>query len=355
MIRVLVVDDSPVAKELLVHILRSDPAVQVVATANNGEEALEAVERIKPDIITMDVHMPKMNGLDASRRIMETHPTPIVVVSGSFEPEALNTTFRALEAGAVAVVKRPAGIGHAEHVETSAELLRTVKAMSEVKVVRRWARHPRAAAVVSPSHAAEPELRPSPVPVNIIGIGASTGGPLALQTILSELPADFRVPILVVQHIAPGFVRGFAEWLDRCTKLRVRVAMQNEAIVPGGIYVAPDGWHMRVSAVGTISLSGEPPENGLRPSVSSLFRSLAATYGQQALGVLLTGMGKDGAEELRLIKEKGGITIAQDEESSVVYGMPGEAIRLGGATYVFPTARIAGALLTLARHKERDQ
>lgn len=352
MIRVLVVDDSPVAKELLLHILASDPDMQVVGTAKDGEEALTAVERMKPDIITMDIHMPKMNGLDASRRIMETHPTPIVVVSGSSEPQEMSTSFRALEAGAVAVVKRPAGIGHADHGQTSEQLLRTVKAMSEVKVVRRWARPSHLAEGAAVSRPAEPELRPGAAAVRVIAFGASTGGPQVLQTIISALPADFGVPILVVQHIAPGFVRSFAEWLNRSTRLKVDIASDNEKIRPGHVYIAPDGWHMQVVLPGTISLSAALPVNGLRPSVGFLFRSLAAAYGQQALAVLLTGMGKDGAEELRLIKEKGGITIAQDEGSSVVYGMPGEAIRLGGATYVFPAARIAGALLTLAHRKE---
>jgi two-component system, chemotaxis family, protein-glutamate methylesterase/glutaminase len=354
MIRVLVVEDSPVVKELLVHMFSSDSAMQVVGTASNGEEALEAVERTKPDIITMDLHMPKMNGLDASRRIMETHPTPIVVVTGSYDPLEVSTTFRALEAGALAVVARPAGVGHANYPETSSELIRTVKAMSEVKVVRRWAKASRPVAVSPTPRRAEPESKPS-AEVQVVAIGASTGGPLALQSILSELPAGFSVPILVVQHIAPGFVRGFAEWLDRSTHLNVVIATHGEALYPGKVYLAPDGHQMQVLLPGRIHLSTDPPENGLRPSVSSLFRTVASTYGEHALGVLLTGMGKDGAEELRLMRQNGATTIAQDEESSVVYGMPGEAIRLGGASYVLAAGRIAAALITLAHHREMAQ
>jgi two-component system, chemotaxis family, protein-glutamate methylesterase/glutaminase len=355
MIRVLVVEDSPVARELLDHIITSDPAMQVVGTASNGEEALEAVQRIKPDIITMDIHMPRMSGLDAARRIMETHPTPIVAVSASWEPQEASTTFRALEAGALAVVRKPAGIGHPDHQESSAELIRTVKAMSEVRVVRRWVRTGRTAAVPTAPAAASIDLKPSPVEIKVIAIGASTGGPLALQTILADLPADFSVPILVVQHIAPGFIRGFVDWLGRSIKLTVGIAAQGETIVPGRVYLAPDGFQMQVGLPGRIVLTTDAPENGLRPSVSCLFRSVANTYGQHAIGVLLTGMGKDGAEELTLMKENGSITIAQDEESSVVYGMPGEAIRRGGASYVFAPGRIAAALRTLTHKSETAQ
>jgi two-component system chemotaxis response regulator CheB len=201
----------------------------------------------------------------------------------------------------------------------------------------------------------EVELKPSPAEVKLVAIGASTGGPLVLQTILSDLPADFSAPILVVQHIAPGFIRGFADWLGRSTKLPVRIAVSSERLVPGQVYLAPDGFQMGVLASGRISLTTDEPENGLRPSVACLFRSVANAFGQNAIGVLLTGMGKDGAEELRLMKENGSITLAQDEESSVVYGMPGEAIRLGGVSYVLPSSRIAAALMTLVQGREMAQ
>jgi two-component system chemotaxis response regulator CheB len=355
MISVLIVEDSPSVRELMVHILSSDTGIHVVGTASNGEEALDAVERLKPDIITMDMQMPRMNGLDAARRIMEIHPTPIVVVSASFEPEEVSRTFRALDAGALAVVAKPAGAGHPSHEESSAELIRTVKLMSEVKVIRRWARvaRPTMAQVLPP--AAEVEVKQSPIEVKLVAIGASTGGPLVLQTILADLQADFPIPILVVQHIAPGFVQGFADWLGRSAKVPVGVANQSERLVAGQVYLAPDGFQMQVQAPGRISLTADGPENGLRPSVACLFRSVANTYGPSALGVLLTGMGKDGAKELRLMKEKGCITIAQDEESSVVYGMPGEAVRLGGASYVLSPSRIAAALTALTQKREMGQ
>lgn len=351
MIRVLIVEDSPMVREFLIHILSSDPEIRVIGTANDGEEALEAVERTKPDIITMDIHMPKTNGMDATRRIMETHPTPIIIVSGSLSTKEVSTAFRAMEAGALAVVYRPAGIGHPDHEEAAADLVRTVKLLSEVKVVRRWARPPRTAVIPAVPAPAEVQLRQTPAEIKLITLGASTGGPPAIQTILSGLPADFAVPILIVQHMAAGFIHGFVEWLAQTSSLPIHVATHGEPILSGHVYVAPDGFQMKVGMGGKIWLTRDDPENGLRPSVSYLLRSAANLYGPNAIGVLLTGMGKDGAEELKLQKEKGAVTIAQDKESSVVHGMPGEAIKLGGATYVLSPDRIAAALISLVDGK----
>ena len=349
MIRVLVVEDSPVVQEFLVYILDSDPQIQVVGTANNGEEALEAVKRKKPDVITMDINMPKMNGFEATRRIMETHPTPIVIVSGSWDTKEVATTFRAMEAGALAILQRPMGIGHPDYKATAKELIQTVKLMSEVKVVRRWPRRQREAVVSPVPPPAESKPKRIKAKIKIVAIGASTGGPVVLQAILSGLPEDFPVPVLIVQHIAVGFIQGFVEWLGQKSNLPIHVATHGEYILPGHIYVAPDGFHMQAKIGGQITLSKNKPENGLRPSVSSLFRSVAKVYGQNAVGVLLTGMGKDGAEELKCLKEKGAITIAQDKESSVVHGMPGQAIKLDAATYVLSPERIAEMLTNSAK------
>lgn len=349
MIRVLVVEDSPVVREFLVHILGSDPELEVVGTAEDGEKALEAVERTRPDVVTMDVHMPKMNGFDASRRIMETRPTPIVIVSGT--PDLVETTkaFRAIEAGALAVLERPAGISHPDQETGAADLIRTVKLMAEVKVVRRWvrARPPQ----VMPAASLPAELRIPEANISVVAVGASTGGPPVLQDIFSRLPAGFPIPVLVVQHIAVGFTQGFVEWLGQSSNLPVCVALQNEQILPGHVYVAPDGLHMKATPGGQIQLSQEEPDNGLRPSVAALFGSVAKVYGEKAAGVLLTGMGKDGARELKLMRDRGAVTIAQDRESSVVHGMPGHAIGLGGATYVLSPEKIAEALTSLVRGK----
>jgi two-component system, chemotaxis family, protein-glutamate methylesterase/glutaminase len=347
MIRVLVVEDSPTMREFLFQILDSDPAIAVVATAETGEEAIEAVERTQPDIITMDVHMPRMNGFDATRRIMETHPTPIVIVSGTADATDTAKASRGIESGALALLRKPAGVGHPDHERTTSELIRTIKAMSEVKVVRRWPRSRAVEILPADSVSTEFPLQSAHTQIRIVAIGASTGGPPVLQMILAGLPKDFPVPVLIVQHITAGFTQGLVEMLAQSSSLPVHVAEDRQSVLPGQAYVAPDGLHMAVGADGRIQLTTDEPENGLRPSVACLFRSVAQAYGQGAVGVLLTGMGKDGAAELKLMKERGAVTIAQDRDTAVVHGMPGEAIRLGGATHVFAPEQICWALTNL--------
>jgi two-component system chemotaxis response regulator CheB len=348
LIKVLVVEDSPVVREFLVHILGADPDIRVVGTAHDGEEALEAIARKQPDVITMDIHMPRMDGLDATRRIMETCPTPIVVVSGSTDRAEVATTFEAMEAGALAVLRRPAGIGHPDHEATARELVQTVKLMSEVRVVRRWSRARRG----SIARPAQVRLEHAPGSCRIVAIGASTGGPPVLQTILSQLPKDFPAPVLVVQHMAAGFVRGFIEWLAHSSRLPIHLAAHGEQMLPGHVYVAADELQMKVERGGRIALTRDAPESGLRPSVSYLFRSLAEAYGGDGVAGLLSGMGRDGADELKLLKDRGMVTFAQDKESSVVHGMPGEAIKLGAATLVLPPEKIAAVLARLAKNAQ---
>ena len=359
MIKVLIVEDSSVVREFLVYLLGSDPDIRVVGTASDGEQAIKAVKRYRPDVITMDIHMPKMDGLEATRRIMETDPTPIVIVSGSTDPHENTTTFRAMEAGALAVLARPTGIGHPDHETTASELVQTVKLMSEVKVVRRWPQTRREPVLPSAAQAlvGKPARVPGKIPVKIkvIAIGASTGGPPVLQTILAMLPKDFPLPVLIVQHMASGFVTSFVEWLAQSSGLPVHVAMHGELMLPGHVYVAPDECQMKVEHGGKIVLTKDEPENGLRPSVSYLFRSLAAVYGGGTIAGLLTGMGRDGAEELRLLKEKGAVTFAQDKDSSVVHGMPGEAIKLDAATFILAPDKIAAVLTDLANNKKESQ
>ena len=341
-------EDSPVVRELLVYILGTDPDIQIIGMAHDGEQALETVAQRRPDVITMDIHMPKLDGLSATRRIMETHPTPIVIVSGSTDPREVATTFRAMEAGAVAVLRRPAGIGHPDHEATVRELIQTVKLMSEVKVIKRWPKtgcHPKA------QRLSEVDGVQVKAKVKVIAIGASTGGPLVLQTILAALPKDFPVPVLIVQHMAAGFTQGFVQWLAQTSGLPVHLAAHDEHIRPGHAYVAPDEFQMRVERGGKIILSKDEPENGLRPSVSYLLRSVTAVYGRDAIAGLLTGMGRDGAEELKLLKEKGAVTFAQDKDSSVVHGMPGAAIKLDAATLVLPPEKIAAMLTNLAKDR----
>jgi two-component system, chemotaxis family, protein-glutamate methylesterase/glutaminase len=348
MIKVLVVDDSPVVREFLVHILSSDPVITVIGTAGDGEEALDIVRRQRPDVITMDIHMPKMNGLDATRLIMETDPTPIVIVSGTEDPSEVATTFNAMDAGALALLRRPAGIGHPDHEAMAQDMIQTVKLMSEVKVIRRW---PRKRPVASALRTGNAGLARESARIRVVAMGASTGGPPALETILAALSKDFPVPILIVQHMAPGFIKGFARWLSTSTGMPVHVAAHGESLLPGHVYVAPDDHQMKVEREGRIALTKNDPEHGLRPSISYLFRAVAAVYGADAVVGLLTGMGRDGASELRLLKEHGAVTFAQDRDSSVVHGMPGEAIKLDAAMLVLPLEKIAAVLTNLANHR----
>jgi len=351
--RVLVVEDSPTARDLLIHLLGTDSRLDVIGFATNGEDAIEAARAQRPDVITMDVQMPGMNGLEATRRIMETFPTPIVIVSGHSAHDEVAATFAALEAGALAFVEKPNGVDHPLHDAEARHLIETVKLMSEVRVVRR--RPGRDAAALNPPASPEIECRNDvAIPIEFVAIGASTGGPVVLRTILSTLPRDFPVPILVVQHIAAGFIDGFAAWLADSSGIPVHVATDGQRPLPGHAYVAPDGSHMKLDRSGKVTLTREQPENGHRPSVSHLFRSIAAVAGPKAIGVLLTGMGRDGAEGLKQMKHQGAITIAQDRESSVIHGMPGEAIRLDAATYILPPDRIAATLTKLVQQAGQD-
>ena len=341
MIRVLVAEDSAVTREYLVYLLGEDPALEVVGTARDGLEAVERAESLKPDVILMDVHMPRLSGYEATRRIMQRTPLPIVMVSASIAPDEVAMTFAALEAGALTVVAKPLGPDHPQQAETARKLLETVRLMAEVKVVRRWPRRELPAAAPPPLAKADRKVR-------VIAIGASTGGPPVVAEILKGLPPDLGAPILLVQHIAPGFTAGLAEWLGQVTRLAVKVAAANEPAGPGAVHVAPEGVQMGITAQGRIHLVDAPGEDGFRPSASYLFRSVAEAYGQSALGVLLTGMGRDGATGLRRLRDGGAATIAQDEETSAVFGMPQEAIRLGAAEYVLSPGQISAAIRSLA-------
>jgi two-component system chemotaxis response regulator CheB len=346
-ITVLVAEDSPVIRRFLVHVLESDPEIRVIGAVADGQAALDFVERNRPDVILMDIHMPRLDGFEATRRILQSQAVPIVICSATTNVKDAAIAFRAMEAGAVACIEKPGGREFGDFEAMAANLLSTVKLMAFVRVVRRRAlSRPAVAPVTHPL----PKLpsRHTPAPIKVIGIGASTGGPLVLQTIFAGLPKEFPIPILVVQHIASNFVHGMSEWLSQTTGFRVQIGTYGVCPRPGHVYLAPDDFHMGVGSDGRIVLTREAPENHLRPAVSYLFRSLAKTYGPNALGVLLTGMGRDGAEELKAMKDEGAITIAQDFASSVVHGMPGEAIALGGTTHVLPADEIASALITFA-------
>lgn len=348
-IAVLVADDSPSMRLLLSHVLARDPRIKVIGTVNDGQEAIDYLQSggERPDVVLMDIHMPRLDGFEATRRIMETSPLPIVICTATADPKEMAVAFRSMEAGAVACVEKPLGRDHPQFAACVENLQQTIRLMSEIKVVRRWTR-PRSAGANAPTAVPSPGARP-PL-TRIVGIGASTGGPPVLQSILSALPRHLSAPILIVQHIARGFLPGMVEWLNQTTGQHVHIAAHGAVALPGHVYIAPDDFHLGVSSGGRLSLARDEPENGLRPSVSWLFRSMAENLGGVAIGVLLTGMGKDGAAELKQMRDRGSMTIAQDRETSVVHGMPGEAIALGAAVQVLPADRIAVALIAeLAR------
>ncbi len=350
MIRVLIVEDSRVEQELLTHILSSDSGIKVVGIASDGNIALAEVERLKPDVITMDITMPNLNGYETTRRIMESTPLPIIIVSCCCHVGNPGNSFDAMEAGAVAIVRKPAGLGHPDYPADAADLIRTVKVMSEIKVVRRW---PRIRAKVQ-----LPKLPPviqgfTPVTNQIIAIGASTGGPAALQKIFSALPKNLSVPVLVVQHMAGGFMKNFVSWLSSTTGFPTHIARQGDVPIPGHAYFAPDDFHMLIGWDKRILLSGDAPENCVRPAVSRLFRSVAETFGAHSVGVLLTGMGRDGADDLKLLRMRGAITIVQDRESSLIFGMPGAAVNIDAADYILAPEDIARFIAQLDCAQER--
>jgi two-component system chemotaxis response regulator CheB len=336
MLRAVVADDSPTVRVLLKQILEADPDIQVVGLAKDGQEAVELVQALRPDVVTMDIQMPRMNGFEATKEIMISAPTRIVIVTASAIGKEVSTAMHALAAGALTLLIKPPGPDAPGFSAAARELVDTVKAMTQVKVVRQF----RPKALLS--------ARGLGAPCGAVAIAASTGGPQALQRLLAALPRDFPAPILVVQHISGGFTAGLVGWLGQSVPLRVKVAEADEPLVGSTVYFAPEDRHLGVSSRRAAALSEAPPVGGFRPSGTHLFQSAAAAYGAAALAVILTGMGEDGVEGLRAIRESAGRIIAQDEATSIVFGMPGAAVRAGLADLVLPLDKIAGKLVELA-------
>ncbi len=344
MIRVLVAEDLPTARALVVEILRADPDIEVVGEATNGAEAVAMARRLRPDLVTMDILMPEMDGFEATRRLMAEMPVPIVIVS-SLNVGEVTFSMQALKVGALAALPKPRGPGSPGFAEDARRLVATVKAMARVAVLRRPA-----ATAQAPTPARRPTSPELPVTRSfprsrVVAMAASTGGPAAFSTILSDLPGDFRAPILLVQHVAHGFAEGFARWLDGASPLQVKVAEPGEPLMAGVVYVAPDGTHLGVArGRAAVELSNEPPIGGFRPSANHLFRSVAASFGPFVTAVILSGMGRDGADGLVEVARAGGRVIAQDEATSVVFGMPGAAHEAGVVDLTLPLGGVAGTL-----------
>ncbi len=342
-IRVLVVDDSLVARDLLAQILSSDPEIEVVGLAHDGAEGVEMVKSLRPDLVTMDIHMPRMDGLAATEQIMAYTPTPILVVSSSVHGEGMGRAFDALSAGALEVVKKPEPRDWADLERMGRDIIRKVKVLSRVKVIT----HMRGKRVGpdSPVYPSTESLLASSR--SLVAIGSSTGGPTALLAVLGGLRADFPLPIVVAQHIADGFVPGLVSWLDGSCAIKVVQATDGEDLVSGRVYVSPTGINTEVFG-NRIHFTKLREGQLYIPSADNLFESVARTCKERGVGVLLTGMGADGALGLKSLFDAGGFTIAQDEQTSTVFGMPKSAIEAGAARKVLPVQDIGAELERLA-------
>jgi len=340
-IRVLVVDDSPLVCQVLGRLLETDPAVRVIGYAADGKEAVEKTFQLKPDMITMDIRMPGMDGLEATEKIMAYRPTPILIVTSARDRRGVQVTMEALAAGALEVVEKPTIMPDNSWEVLGASLVEKVKLLAGVRVITHLKGRSRRLA-----GRARPDERDRPQ--RVVGIGVSTGGPGILAMILGALPDDFPLGLLIVQHITEGFMAGLVEWLSRQIRLPIRLACEGDQVRPGLALMAPEGVHLGVEREGRIHLGRALPVGGHRPSADVLLHSLANVYGEAAVGVLLTGMGRDGAEGLRAVRSAGGYTIVQDEESCAVFGMPKAAIELGAAQDILPPAGIAERLVQLA-------
>jgi two-component system chemotaxis response regulator CheB len=336
---VLVVEDSLSQRELMIRLLTASGAFTVVGVADNGRQAVQETLRLRPEVIAMDIHLPVMDGYKATHEIMRRCPTPIVLVSASASEAKL---IDALAAGALTVIRKPGG--HHSDPADSETFLKTLQIMAGVRVVTRFAPRVRPA-----SGDTKKPAMPAAVPggVQVLALAASTGGPAAVQTVLSGLGAQFPLPVLLVQHIARDFTPALQDWLRRTTPLPVRIAVHGERLAPGHVYLPPDGFHLLAGGRGLIALRLARPDDRYCPSADLLFQSVARVYGAGAMGVILTGMGDDGARGLRELRDRGAVTIAQDEASCVVYGMPRSAVETGAVAHVAALDQIAQHILAL--------
>lgn len=339
-IRVLICDDSLVAREMLAQILDSDPDIEVIAQAKDGREAIDLAARHKPDLITMDIHMPNMDGVQAVEQIMAYTPTPILVVSSSVRGAGIGYAFEALKSGALEVMKKPEPKDWEDLQRIGMDIIRRVKILSRVKVITHIAGRRKDESRVT---------RRIELPsagkggYALVAIGSSTGGPSALMTVLSGLRKDFPIPVVIAQHIADGFIPGLVDWLDQGCSIKVNAATDGMAPKPGNAYLAPTGRNLVFD--GAVLKYADPQKGQLYiPSADTLFHSAADSLQRRAIGVILTGMGNDGAAGLKAMRDAGAATIAQDEKTSTVYGMPRAAFELGAACESLPIQEISAEL-----------
>jgi two-component system chemotaxis response regulator CheB len=359
MIRCLLVDDARAFRAVLRHILSTAPGVEVVGEAADGHEAVALVRTLRPDVVTMDVRMPRLDGLAALEEIMRVAPTPVIVVSAEADGVSQQLSFRALQLGAIEVLAKPRAPGTVGFERQAEAIRQAVRAVAGLVLVGRRRAPPaqREPPRDPPTTPAPPRHAPALAPIapapsagggaDVVAIAASTGGPAALATILAALPRYLAAPLLVTQHIAPGFEAGLARWLGSTTRLDVRIAEDGAPLAPGTVYVALDGRHLGV-ARGRVHLSDEPPDEGFRPSATRLFASVAREYGHRAAGFVLSGMGSDGAQGLAVLRAAGGYTAAQSAATSVIFGMPRVALESGAARHELDLEEIPKVIERLA-------
>jgi two-component system chemotaxis response regulator CheB len=347
-IRLVVADDSPAVRDILRAMVEADGGIRIVGEAGTGREAVEMAHTHRPDVILMDVRMPEMNGIEATARIMASRATPIIVFSSHTRTAEARESIDILAAGALDVMAKPDLASDEALRECSLELRKKIRNASGVAVVRH----------IRPSFQGSGEgflpERENGRRFRVVGIGASTGGPGALRDLFSNLPASFGMPVLVVQHITAGFTGGFSEWLQQYTPLPVRIAKASDKAEPGTILLAPEGRQMELFPDGAVRAVSRVSDSVHLPSADALLSSVALSFAEDAVGVLLTGMGSDGAEGLLKIRKAGGRTYAQDEASCIVFGMPAEAIRRGAAALVLDPASIAESLRALPVGRRRS-
>lgn len=380
-IRVFLVEDSPIALTIIKRILATSPEIEVVGEARTGTEALALIPACSPDVICTDLYMPQMNGVEFTREVMSKFPRPILVISAAVEEKDSDNVFQLLQAGAIDIFPKPGAGLPSDYEQAKQDLIGKIKLLSGVSVFTQHRRgrdgescrdadlsrlgegetgrlnskrathgtanktQPPAPSPHAPNSLNVAPSSKSPAP-KVVVIGASTGGPQALHAILTNLPPSLPAPVICIQHISEGFLQGLVDWLGKSCQMPVKIAPSFELPRPGNIYFAPEQRHLELDASGRFVYLNSPAVGGHRPSITVTFKSVAGFYGRSAVGILLTGMGRDGAEGMKAIAGVGGLTIAQDEASCVVFGMPREAIALGAAKYILPINAIAPRLLS---------
>jgi two-component system, chemotaxis family, protein-glutamate methylesterase/glutaminase len=350
-IKVFLVEDSPVALTILQRVLASSPEVEVVGTAHNGISALAKIPSLKPDVVCTDLLMGQMDGLQLTKELMATFPRPILVISDVVTANDTQKIGQLLEAGVVDVFPKPKTGFIQDYEQQKTNLISKLKILSGVKVFTKRNTNNISRKIDIQHHDLDKQNSVNRVDkihfsdYQIVAIGVSTGGPKAMQQIISQLPANFPLPIVCTQHISVGFLDSLVSWLETESSLKIKIAEIGEKPLPRTIYYAPEKYHLKIDDKGNFCYSSAPPINSHRPSVNTMFQSLAQFYGKATIGILLTGMGQDGVIGMQEIHRCGGLTIAQDEASSVIFGMPQEAIKLGIVQQVLPLEKIAPFLL----------